>query len=85
MRPLYAITIGTVTTLWSFHIALISVAKSVYFDIFPAFVDCRLCGLGQAILIMKHVLLVLSSKIMSGLLQGILLSVIKQIATSSGR
>jgi hypothetical protein len=70
------ITIGIACTVFCFHIALISFASSRYFSCFSVIILARLCMFGTAVSIRKVFFVFLFMKVMSGRLEGIVLSVI---------
>jgi hypothetical protein len=74
--PVDDITIGITCTVFCFHIALISFVSSRYFSCFSVNILVRLCVFGTAMSIRKVFFVVLFMKVMSGRLEGIVLSVI---------
>jgi hypothetical protein len=74
--PVNDITIGITCTAFCFHIMLISFASSRYFSCFSFIILATLCVFGTAIFIKNVFFVVLFMKVMSGRLEGIVLSVI---------
>jgi hypothetical protein len=74
--PVAEITIGTTCTASCFHIARISIASSWYLFCFSVIVLARLCVFGIAMSIGKAFFVFVFVRVMSGRLQGTVLSVI---------
>jgi hypothetical protein len=70
------ITVGITCTILCSHITLISFASSRYLSCFSVIVLARLCMFGTAMSIRNVFFVVLFMKVMSGRLEGIVLSVI---------
>jgi hypothetical protein len=78
ITPVDDITIGITGTAFCFHITLISFASSRYFSCFSVIILARLCVFGTAMSIKKVFFVALFMQVMSGRLDGIVLSVIMQ-------
>jgi hypothetical protein len=74
--PVAEITIGTTCTVSCFRVSCISFASSWYLFCFTANVLARLCVFGIAMSIRKVYFVFLFVKVMSGRLEGIVLSII---------